>query len=65
MMDIEEHGAFYIQRQTIGDRDGGVAEFYDVGSISTATGVKRYKVSNDLSFKTRQEALDWIAQQPD
>lgn len=64
-MDIEEHGRFYIDRQTIRDNDGRVVEFYDIGEIVTVAGVKRYKVSNDVSFKTRKEELDWIRQQGD
>lgn len=59
-MDIEERGRFYIERQTIGDNDGREHAFYDVGEIVEAGGVKRYKVSNDHSFKTREEALAWI-----
>lgn len=60
-MDIEEHGRFYIQRQTISDSDGRVHHFYDVGEISETTG--RYKPSKDVGFKTRDEALAWIGQQ--
>ncbi len=59
-MEIEEHGRFYIQRQTIADPEGNVIEFFDVGEISEAG---RYKVSKDFGFKTRSEAIKWIAQQ--
>ncbi|KQY21020.1 hypothetical protein [Rhizobium sp. Root483D2] len=64
-MDIEEHGRFYIERKTIGDADGGVTAFFDVGEISTATGTKRYKVAMDEGFSSRQEALAWIEKQTD
>ncbi|MCI9865063.1 hypothetical protein RHIZ_03790 [Rhizobium skierniewicense] len=64
-MDIEDHGRFYIERQTIRDNDGRDHAFFDVGEISFATGVKRYKVSNDVSFKTRDAAIEWIQKQKD
>ncbi|TCM58376.1 hypothetical protein C8J36_101276 [Rhizobium sp. PP-F2F-G48] len=64
-MCIEEYGRFYIQEQTIAHKGGSVHAFFEVGDIVNVDGVKRYKVSNDQSFKSREEALQWIEQQGD
>ncbi|QND20392.1 hypothetical protein HB774_09940 [Rhizobium leguminosarum bv. viciae] len=59
-MDIEEHGDFYIQRQTIADADGRVTEFFDVGHIIEKNGRRIYKVNSDAGFSNRADALRWI-----
>lgn len=64
-VDIEDYGRFYIQKQTIADGDGNVHQLFDVGEISYATGNKRYKLSSEEGFTTRDEAIAWIRSQPD
>ncbi|MCZ7864742.1 hypothetical protein O9X98_25460 [Agrobacterium salinitolerans] len=62
-MDIEEHGDFYIHRQTIADADGRVTEFFDVGHIIDVKGRRIHKVNSDVGFSNRAEALQWIEKQ--
>lgn len=63
LMDIEEHGDFYIQRQTISDADGRVTEYFDVGQIIEINGRRIYKVSSQAGFSNRDDALLWIEKQ--
>jgi hypothetical protein len=63
VMDIEEHGSFYLHRQTIEDADGRVTEYFDVGHIIDVEGRRIYKVNSDAGFSSRAEALQWIQRQ--
>jgi hypothetical protein len=56
-MDIEEHGAFYIERKTVHHPVAGEKTFFQVGNIVPGMG---YKPSADAGFPTIEEARQYI-----
>ena len=63
MNDIEERGNFYIERKTIRDPTGFLAEYFDVGTIIEIDGERHYKPSAEAGYATREEARQWLERQ--
>jgi hypothetical protein len=58
--DIEERGDFYIERKTIMDPAGSIAEYFEAGTIMEIDGERHYKPSADEGYSTRGEAMKWL-----